>query len=123
MNLELLEEIHILQKKGISQSEIASSLGMQKNIFLVCLRMEKIISDKYENVINENNVLIDDFELFKKEYITLEKELETCKSLNEVQLFQEVSDLENSAKQLNIEYNELLNKYDSIPSFIRRWIE
>ncbi len=123
MNLELLEEIHELQKQDISVTDIANSLGMTKSNMMICLRMEKIISDKYENVIDENNVLVNDLELFKKEYIVLQKKVETCKSLNEMQLFQEVSDLENSVKQWRIKYDKLQKKYDSIPGFLTRWFE
>lgn len=128
MNLELLEEIHILKNDGISDADIASSLGMQKNILLVCLRMEKLISDKYENIINENSSLIHNLQLLKDKNKTLQNEnkaltedIKTYKSLNEVKQLQNISDLKNSLKNLKIEYYELFKKYESIPEFVKKF--
>ena len=128
MNLELLEEIHILKDDGMSDADISASLGMQKNILLVCLRMEKLLSDKYENIISENSSLVYDIKLLKEKNETLQnknkaltKEIETYKSLNEVELLQEISDLEDSAKSWRTEYYELLKKYESIPEFVKRF--
>ena len=128
MNLELLEEIHILKDDGMSDADISASLGMQKNILLVCLRMEKLLSDKYENVISENSSLVYDLKLLKEKNVTLQnknkaltEEIKTYKSLNEVELLQEILDLEDSAKSWRIEYYELLKKYESIPEFVKRF--
>ncbi len=130
MNLELLEEIHNLQEEGMTESEIASSLGMQKNTLIICLRMEKLLSDKYENVISENSSLVYDIKLLKEKIETLQnknkaltEEIKTYKSLNEVELLEEISNYENSVKEYRVEYNKLQEKYEKIPNFIKRWFE
>ena len=123
MNLELLEEIHILKENGKSDSDIASSLGLQKNILLMCLRMEKIISNKYKNIINENLLLNNDLELLKQKCIILEEEVNDFKSLNEIELLEEISNYENSFKEYTVEYNKLQKKYGKIPNFIKNWFE
>ncbi len=123
MNLELLEEIHILKENGKSDSDIASSLGLQKNILLMCLRMEKIISNKYKNIINENLLLNNDLELLKQKCINLQKEVNDLKSLDEIKLLEEISNYENSVKEHRVEYNKLQEKYGKIPNFIKNWFE
>jgi len=130
MNLELLEEIHSLLDDGNSIADVAMSLGMQKNILLVCLRMEKLISDKYENVINENSSLIYDLKLLENEKDALIEEIESLNSLNEVELIETNSNLESdilglkeSIKLLQNENIELEKKYETIPYFIKRWFE
>jgi len=95
MNLELLEEIHSLLDDGNSISDIAMSLGMQKNMLLVCLRMEKIISNKYEDVINENSSLLYDLKLLENEKSALIEEIKSLNSLNEVKLIETNSNLES----------------------------
>jgi len=93
MNLELLEEIHSLLDDGNSISDVAMNLGMQKNILLVCLRMEKLISDEYENaiknVIDEKKSLIHDLKFIEDEKNILIEEIKSLKSLNETKLLQE----------------------------------
>jgi len=122
MNLELLEEIHSLLDDGNSISDIAMSLGMQKNMLLVCLRMEKLISNKYEDVINENSSLIYDLKLLENEKGALIEEIESLNSLNEVKLIETNSNLESdilslkeSIKLLQNENIELEKKYETIP--------
>ena len=130
MNLELLEEIHSLLDDGNSITDVAMSLGMQKNMLLVCLRMEKIISNKYEDVINENSSLIYDLKLLENEKGALIEEIESLNSLNEVELIETNSKLESdilslkeSIKLLQNENIELEKKYETIPDFIKRWFE
>jgi len=130
MNLELLEEIHSLLDDDNSIADVAMNLGMQKNILLVCLRMEKLISDKYENVINENSSLIYDLKLLENEKSALIEEIESLNSLNEVELIETNSNLESdilslkeSIKLLQNENIELEKKYETIPDFIKRWFE
>ena len=130
MNLELLEEIHSLLDDDNSIADVAMNLGMQKNILLVCLRMEKLISDKYENVINENSSLIYDLKLLENEKDALIEEIESLNSLNEVELIETNSNLESdilglkeSIKLLQNENIELEKKYKTIPDFIKRWFE
>jgi len=141
MNLELLEEIHSLLDDGNSISDVAMSLGMQKNILLVCLRMEKLISDEYENVIknviDEKSSLIDDLKFLENEKNILIEEVESLKLLNETKLLQEnyklqdencelqdeIVGLENFVKILQNKNIELEKKYKTIPYFIKRWFE
>jgi len=130
MNLELLEEIHSLLDDGNSITDVAMSLGMQKNMLLVCLRMEKIISNKYEDVINENSSLLYDLKLLENKKNALIREIESLNSLNEIELIEVNSNLESdilglkeSIKLLQNENIELEKKYKTIPDFIKRWFE
>jgi hypothetical protein len=123
MNLELLEEIHILEKSGMSETEIALSLGMQKNILMISLRMEKIISNKFENMIIDNSSLVSDMKKLENKNKELISEIETYKSLDVAELLSDISDLKKSVDHWRTMYNNLMMKYDLIPNFIRRFFE
>ena len=137
MNLALLEEIHGLLDNGNSISDVAMSLGFQKNILLVCLRMEKLFLDKYEDIICENNCLMDEVKYLSSKKGELKREIESLKSLNETKLLQEnyklqdencelqdeIIGLENFVKILQNKNIELEKKYKTIPYFIKRWFE
>jgi len=130
MNLELLEEIHILEKNGMNEAEIASSLGMQKNVLMISLRMEKIISNKFENMIIDNSSLVSDMKKFEDKIKKLENknkelisEIETYKSLDAVELLSDISDLRKSVDHWRTMYNNLMMRYELIPNFIRRFFE
>jgi DNA-binding transcriptional MerR regulator len=130
MNLELLEEIHILKDKGMTEAEIAAALGMQKNILMISLRMEKIISNKFENMIVDSSSLVSDMKKLENKMKKLENknkelisEIETYKSLDAVELLSDISDLKKSVNHWRTMYNNLMMKYDLIPDFIRRFFE
>lgn len=117
MNLELLEEIHNLEKDGLSYSDISSSLGMTKSNLLICLRMEYIISKKFENLINENKILKD----------TLQEKDKVIKSLKSVQVDELKKEIDflneeiESKRRLALVNEKLATKYENLPNIVKRW--
>jgi len=123
MNLELLAEIHQMKDDGMSESDIASSLGMTKANLLLCLRMETILSKKYESLIEENREL-------KEKNLHLQ---EDNKKLKERVKFPEDDNLQSRIKELEFDLEEayrendrlieLANRYENIPTFLRKAFE
>ncbi len=124
MNLELLEEIHLLQEQEMSDSEIASSLGMQKNILMICLRMEKIISNKFEEELKEVTGLRADNLSLSEKIDNLNDDLfKKDKLINDLRSgdqIQEHEDLREDLVSLREDYNSLKYRYENIPDFIKR---
>lgn len=130
MNLELLEEIHDLQKQDISDTEIANSLGMSKANMLFCLRMEKIISNKYENDMQVkyrlqavNDSYLKQIESLKKDLSKKDKKINDLKSSGADDYLEEIErlkyDLEDY-RDISIKYYQLKARYEDIPNFIKR---
>jgi len=129
MNLELLEEIHELQKQGISDTEIANSLGMSKANMLFSLRMEKIISNKYEQELEEkhrlsafNSSYLKQIEILKKELSKKDDDIKKLKTSSGVDDYiEEIDRLKDDFDDFHRKYRYLKNRYESIPDFIKRW--
>ena len=133
MNLQLLEEIHELQKQDISATDIANSLGMTKSNMMICLRMEKIISDKYEQELEEKNRLkavntsyLEQIDKLKNRLFKEEEKFKLLNSVTDKDLFDEISSLKKELdyeREYSCEFERFQNKYEKIPNFIKRWFE
>ena len=131
MNLELLEEIHTLQDEGKSDSDIASFLGMQKNTLIICLRMEKIISNKYEKIVESNVKLNSEKESYLHEIKSLKNDLsrkndETnlLKSTTNHDYIKEIDFLKNeleTERDYILELETYRERFENIPYFIKKW--
>ena len=124
MNLELLEEIHLLKSQDISDVEIAGLLGISKATMLLCLRMEKIISNKYEEELREviglradNLSLSEKIDNLNDDLFEKEKLIVDLRSSDQIQ---ENEDLKEDLISLREDYNSLNYKYENIPDFIKR---
>lgn len=123
MNLELLEEIHELQKRDISDTEIANSLGMSKANMLLALRMEKIISNKYKQELEEKNNLNDINISLKIELSKKDKEIKYLKFSGANDYIEEIDNLKYELEKrddYSRQYHKLKSMYDDIPNFIKR---
>lgn len=133
MNLELLEEIHQLQEQEISDTEIASSLGMTKSSMMICLRIEKIVFDKYKKDIEEkyrlkavNTSFSEQIKDLKADLLEKDKKINSLKSPDLDKYLEEIKSLREELKEereLSKEYYNLLyelDKYENIPNFIKK---
>jgi len=133
MNLELLEEIHQLQEKEVSDADIASSIGMSKSSMMICLRMEKIFSDKYEETVAENKRLISfknsylkQIEKLKNDLHKKDEKINLLQSTKKEDYLDEMDFLRDELKEkeeLSRDYYNLLNeldKYNNISNFIKK---
>jgi len=131
MNLELLEEIHKLQEKKISDTDIASLMGMTKSSMMICLRMEKIISNKYEQELEEKNRLkavntsyLEQIDNLKNHLFKEEEKFKLLNSKTDKDYLDEISSLKEELdyeKEYSREFVRLRNKYENIPNLIKRW--
>ncbi len=124
MNLELLEEIHLLKAQDISDVEVAGLLGISKASMLLCLRMEKIISNKYEEELREviglkadNLSLSEKIDNLNDDLFKKEKLIDDLRSGDQIQ---EHEDLREDLVSLREDYNSLKYRYENIPDFIKR---
>ena len=122
MNIELLKEINKLVDKGVSHSDISSTLAIPKTSILLMLRIESIVSEKF---ISEKKILENENRVLQEKFDNLDKLFSFTKALKLEALQKTNSSLQEENDELcfqNDEYREelvsSLSKLGSIPDFI-----
>lgn len=122
MNLELLEEIHTLRDDGVSDVDIASSLAITKQNLLLMMRIEKIVTDKYEDRIKSIDDLIEQNSILSNKNEELLSIISKLKSTDQYDLSSKVDDLLEEVKELKAyrsRYYNLKENMDQIPNFLK----
>jgi chaperonin cofactor prefoldin len=134
MNIELLKEIHKLKDEKVSDTDIASLIGISKANILLMLRIEKVVkedlkisNESFEKKIKSFEINIQKFvkenEELKKKISTLEvlkKEFKNKDFISEnEELKNKISTLEDTNEYLKSDIEYLNYHFESIPKFIK----
>lgn len=134
MNLELLEEIHILKDEGLSESDISSKIGISKQSLLLMLRIEFVMLKKQEKLIEENKILNDEILKYQSDINSfiydLQQKKDEIEKLKNTDFLELQSEFENEISYLMqeldherkscIKFQRYANKYNNLPSLIKK---
>jgi len=125
MNAQLLEEIEELKKREISDSDIASMLGLSKANLLLMLRIKRVVEEyqkeQIEKLTNENGTLKQQLHKIKKNLPKIENIEQIIEQNGQIPILQEkIEDLKERLEYIKKRNDYLEAKFASVPIFIKR---
>ncbi len=132
MNIQLLEEIEELRSQEMSDSDIASMLGITKANMLLMLRIKKVVESslgsKLDNLQKENTTLKEQLNHLKEQLNHLKEQFPKIYNLDEIiEQNEEIPHLKEKIEDLRYRLEDLKEKNDNlsaklfrIPFFIKK---
>ena len=125
MNIQLLEEIEELKKQQISDSDIASVLGLSKANLLLMLRIKRVVEDylkeQIDKLIKENSTLKQELQEIKKNLPKIENIEQIIEQNEQIPILkEEIVDLRYRLEYTKERNDYLEVKFAYVPTFIKK---
>ena len=125
MNAQLLEEIEELKKREISDSDIASMLGLSKANLLLMIRIKRVVEEhqkeQIEKLTEENSTLKQELQKIKDNLPKIENIEEIIEQNGQIPILKEkIEDLRYRLEDTKERNDYLEAKFAYVPTFIKK---